>query len=101
MFASSELRCFPLGRKLDVKITYGDWYPPIWHHTKKEIPAFGECSRPPRRVIKPPYGVGRAPQFKKHCIKFILQSTLDNSNFRLYEPLANSKYMLGPQKKNS
>ncbi|GFY07827.1 hypothetical protein TNCV_4287631 [Trichonephila clavipes] len=33
-FASSELRCLPLGRKLDVKITCGDWYPSTGHSTK-------------------------------------------------------------------
>ncbi|GFT47078.1 hypothetical protein TNCV_3747341 [Trichonephila clavipes] len=30
-----ELRCLPLGRKLGIKITCGDWYPPIWCRTKK------------------------------------------------------------------
>ncbi|GFW68834.1 hypothetical protein TNCV_3640471 [Trichonephila clavipes] len=34
-FASSELRCLPLWRKLNVKITCGDWYPPIWCRSKK------------------------------------------------------------------
>ncbi|GFU24508.1 hypothetical protein TNCV_2264671 [Trichonephila clavipes] len=33
-FASLELRCLPLGRKLGVKITCGNWYPPIEHRTK-------------------------------------------------------------------
>ncbi|GFU88063.1 hypothetical protein TNCV_1336321 [Trichonephila clavipes] len=32
-FTSSEL--LPLGRKLDIKITCGNWYPPIWCRTKK------------------------------------------------------------------
>ncbi|GFU55031.1 hypothetical protein TNCV_425391 [Trichonephila clavipes] len=43
-FATSELRCFSLVRKLVVKITCGDWYPPIGHRTK-EITASGECTR--------------------------------------------------------
>ncbi|GFU12978.1 hypothetical protein TNCV_1457071 [Trichonephila clavipes] len=43
-FTSSELRCLPLWRKLDVKINCGDWYPPIWCRTK-DIPALGECTR--------------------------------------------------------
>ncbi|GFX57958.1 hypothetical protein TNCV_3069251 [Trichonephila clavipes] len=34
-FASSELKCLPLGRKLGVKITCGDWYPPIWCRSEK------------------------------------------------------------------
>ncbi|GFS90094.1 hypothetical protein TNCV_507751 [Trichonephila clavipes] len=34
-FASSELRCLSLGRKLEVKITCGEWYPPIWYRTEK------------------------------------------------------------------
>ncbi|GFW70903.1 phosphatidylinositol-glycan biosynthesis class F protein [Trichonephila clavipes] len=34
-FASSELRCLPLERKLGLKMTCGNWYPPIWCHTKK------------------------------------------------------------------
>ncbi|GFY05955.1 hypothetical protein TNCV_3862601 [Trichonephila clavipes] len=34
-FASSELRCLPLGRKLGVKIACGNWYPPIWCRTIK------------------------------------------------------------------
>ncbi|GFV78946.1 hypothetical protein TNCV_4347051 [Trichonephila clavipes] len=36
MFASSELRCLPLGRKLGVTITCGDCYPPIGCRTKKK-----------------------------------------------------------------
>ncbi|GFX82228.1 hypothetical protein TNCV_33361 [Trichonephila clavipes] len=41
-----ELRCLPLGRKLGVKITCGDWYPPIWCRSKKkDIPVSGECTR--------------------------------------------------------
>ncbi|GFX83452.1 hypothetical protein TNCV_324011 [Trichonephila clavipes] len=35
VFASSELRCLPLGRKLGVRITSDDCYPPIGHQTKK------------------------------------------------------------------
>ncbi|GFV98397.1 hypothetical protein TNCV_623561 [Trichonephila clavipes] len=34
-FASLELRCLPLGGKLCVKITCGDWYPPVLYCTKK------------------------------------------------------------------
>ncbi|GFX35522.1 hypothetical protein TNCV_103291 [Trichonephila clavipes] len=34
-FASSELRWLPLGRKLDVKISCGDWCPPIGRRTKE------------------------------------------------------------------
>ncbi|GFS90983.1 hypothetical protein TNCV_2119831 [Trichonephila clavipes] len=30
-----ELMCHPLGMKLDVKTTCGDWYTPIWFRTKK------------------------------------------------------------------
>ncbi|GFV35090.1 hypothetical protein TNCV_1853071 [Trichonephila clavipes] len=48
-FASSELRCLPLGRKLGIKITCGDWYPPIWRRIK-EMSAFGECTR--KRITK-------------------------------------------------
>ncbi|GFT61499.1 dimethylglycine dehydrogenase, mitochondrial [Trichonephila clavipes] len=35
----------PLGRKLVVKITCGDWYPPLWCRTKRGIPDSGECTR--------------------------------------------------------
>ncbi|GFU38509.1 hypothetical protein TNCV_2430781 [Trichonephila clavipes] len=30
-----ELRCFPLGKKLGVIITSGNWYPPNWCRTQK------------------------------------------------------------------
>ncbi|GFX20302.1 hypothetical protein TNCV_1438611 [Trichonephila clavipes] len=40
-FASSELRRLPLGKKLGVKITRGDWYPPIWCRTKKRYQLSG------------------------------------------------------------
>ncbi|GFW37139.1 uncharacterized protein TNCV_5020371 [Trichonephila clavipes] len=51
-FASSELRCLPLGKKLGVKITCDNWYPPIWCRSKKryQLPAtYWGCGSP---VIK-------------------------------------------------
>ncbi|GFY07251.1 hypothetical protein TNCV_1586061 [Trichonephila clavipes] len=35
------LRCLSPGRKVGVKITCGDWYPPIWCRTKKRFLILG------------------------------------------------------------
>ncbi|GFW34800.1 kelch domain-containing protein 3 [Trichonephila clavipes] len=48
-FLSSEFNCLPSREKLSIKITCGDWYPPIWCCTKKRYQLPGNGCPPSKR----------------------------------------------------
>ncbi|GFY24224.1 hypothetical protein TNCV_1012751 [Trichonephila clavipes] len=68
-FTSSKLRCLPLGRKLVVKTTCSDWYPPVWSRTKKRHQLPGNVLSVQRKIL---YNY-LATETKK-CFEFIDES---------------------------